>query len=189
MALKYTGQKGVRMIYQRVFQKARRRYYFHAYLFIAPAIIVFLLFRLYPALSSFVYAFTEVHILKSSVTFVGLSNFQELRDDPLFLRSVVNTGIYGMTIVPISLIGGGVLAYLLHNIIRFKEVFKAIYFLPVVTSGVASALIWKWLYNPKFGPFNRLLNMAGFPTFRWLHYSREAIFAVIIFVMWRLSLR
>lgn len=163
----------------------RRRHHLYAYLFIAPIVILFGIFRVYPSIQTLAYSFFRVELLRGRFTFIGLENFFSLLDDQIFLKAVVNTLIYVVSIVPISAGLALVLAVLFNAHFRLKEFFKAVYFAPMVTSTVAAAMVWLWLYNPQFGLFNIILKMCGLPAQSWLMSSHQALLSIIIFSIWK----
>jgi multiple sugar transport system permease protein len=163
----------------------RRRYLFHAYLFIAPVLLLFAAFRVVPALQTLSYSVYKVELLRGRFTFVGLDNFRALLVDPAFGRALMNTMVYVLAIVPISAALGLGLAVLFNTRFRLRELFKAVYFAPMVTSTAAAAMVWWWLYNPQFGLFNVLLRLVGLPDQPWLMSSRTALTAIIIFSVWK----
>jgi multiple sugar transport system permease protein len=157
----------------------------HAYLFIAPVVILFGLFRVAPSIQTLLYSFYKVELLKGRFTFIGLDNFHDLLTDEIFRRATVNTLIYVITIVPISAFLGLILAVLFNARFHLKEFFKAVYFSPMITSTVAAAMVWWWMYNPQFGIFNVLLKLVGLPEQPWLMSSHMALPSIIIFSIWK----
>ena len=157
----------------------------HAYLFIAPVVLLFGLFRVIPSIQTLLYSFYRVELLRHQFTFIGLENFRAMLTDDIFQRATANTLIYVATIVPISAALGLLLAVLFNVQFRLKEILKAIYFSPMVTSTVAAAMVWWWLYNPQFGLFNVLLRLVHIPDQPWLMSSRMALPSIIIFSIWK----
>jgi ABC-type sugar transport system permease subunit len=129
------------------------RHILHAYLFIAPVIVLFGIFRIVPSIQTLLYSFYKVELLRGRFTFIGLENFTSLLADEVFRKATLNTLTYVVTIVPISAFLGLVLAVLFNARFHLKEFFKAVYFSPMVTSTVAAAMVWWWMYNPQFGIF------------------------------------
>lgn len=162
-----------------------RRRYIYAYLFIAPVIIVFGIFRVYPSLQTLIYSFYKVELMRGRFTFIGLENFRDLLEDTIFLKATANTLIYVFSIVPLSAGIALILAVLFNAHFRFKELFKGIYFAPMVTSTVAAAMVWLWLYNPQYGLFNVIFKLFGLPAQPWLMSSHQALLSVIIFSIWK----
>jgi multiple sugar transport system permease protein len=173
-------------ILKRWIQVAQRRRYIQAYLFIAPLVISFAIFRLYPAFQTLRYSFYQVELLKQKTTWVGMENFLGLFEDEIFIRSFINTLKYCLYMVPISAIIGLVLAVFLNVKFRLSNFFKAVYFSPYITSAVAAAMVWWWLYNPQFGLFNAVLKLLHLPPQSWLTSSRQALMSVIIFSIWKI---
>ena len=163
----------------------RRRYLLHAYLFIAPVVLLFGVFRVIPAVQTLLYSVYKVELLRGRFTFIGLDNFRALLADPGFGQATVNTLVYVAAIVPISAGLGLGLAVLFDTRFRLRELFKAVYFAPMVTSTAAAAMVWWWLYNPQFGLFNVLLRLAHLPDQPWLMSSRTALTAIIVFSVWK----
>jgi multiple sugar transport system permease protein len=161
------------------------RHHLTAYLFIAPIVILFGIFRVYPSIQTLAYSFFRVELLRGRFTFIGFENFIDLLSDKIFLKAVINTLIYVISIVPISAGLALILAVLFNTHFRLKEFFKAIYFAPMVTSTVAAAMVWLWLYNPQFGLFNVILKSFGFPAQPWLMSSHQALPSIIIFSIWK----
>jgi multiple sugar transport system permease protein len=170
---------------RQVLARLHSRHILHAYLFIAPVIILFGLFRVWPSIQTLLYSFYKVELLKDRFTFIGLENFYSLFEDETFRRATVNTLTYVITIVPISAFLGLLLAVLFNAKFHLKEFCKAVYFAPMVTSTVAAAMVWWWMYNPQFGIFNVLLKLAHLPEQPWLMSSHMALTSIIIFSVWK----
>lgn len=168
-----------------VLAQLHSRHILHAYLFIAPVIILFGLFRVWPSIQTLLYSFYKVELLRDRFTFIGLENFYSLFSDEIFRRATVNTLTYVITIVPISACLGLALAVLFNAKFHLKEFFKAVYFSPMVTSTVAAAMVWWWMYNPQFGIFNVLLKLVHLPEQPWLMSSHTALASIIIFSVWK----
>jgi multiple sugar transport system permease protein len=170
---------------RRLIRRLHARYVWHAYLFVAPIIILFGAFRVVPSLQTLLFSIYRVELLRGRFTFVGLENFRELLVDPNFHQAARNTFVYVIVIVPVSAALGLLLAVLFDARFPLRELFKALYFAPMVTSTVAAAVVWWWLYNPQFGLFNVLLRLVGLPIQPWLMSSRTALFSIILFSVWK----
>jgi len=164
---------------------AIRRKWHYAYMFIAPIIVLFGIFRIYPAVQTLLFSFFSINIVSKEYKPVGLKNFLLLLEDNTFLRSIENTLIYTVYIVMLSAFLGMVLASLFNSKFAFKKVFRAVYFVPFITSTVAAAVVWSYLYDPKFGLFNMLLRLVGLPTRGWIASSHDALASIIIFSIWK----
>ena len=170
---------------RRLVLRLHARHVWHAYLFVAPIIILFGAFRVAPSVQTLLYSVYRVELLRGRFTFIGLDNFRELLVDRAFQQAAWNTLVYVIVIVPISAALGLLLAVLFDTRFPLRELFKALYFAPMVTSTVAAAVVWWWLYNPQFGLFNALLRLIGLPIQPWLMSSRTALFSIILFSVWK----
>jgi len=170
---------------RQVLTRLRTRRTLHAYLFIAPIVLLFGLFRVIPSVQTLLFSFYRVELLRHRFTFIGLENFRAMLTDEIFQRATANTLIYVATIVPISAALGLLLAVLFNAQFRLKEFFKAVYFSPMITSTVAAAMVWWWMYNPQFGLFNVLLRLVHIPDQPWLMSSRMALPSIIVFSIWK----
>jgi multiple sugar transport system permease protein len=170
---------------RRSIARLHARRVWHAYLFVAPIIVLFGLFRVVPSVQTLLYSVYRVELLRGRFTFVGLDNFRELLADPTFYRAATNTLTYVVVIVPVSAALGLLLAIAFDARFPLRELFKAVYFAPMVTSTVAAAVVWWWLYNPQFGLFNVLLRLVGLPAQPWLMSSRTALLSIILFSIWK----
>jgi multiple sugar transport system permease protein len=166
-------------------RRAHRRHYLHAYLFIAPVMVAFGLFRVWPALQTLYFSAFKVELLRGRLTFIGLQNFADLLADEIFRQAALNTVIYAAVIVPVAAALGLGLAVLFNEPFRGRELLKALYFAPMVTSTVAAAMVWWWLYNPQYGLFNVLLRLLHLPTSSWLLSTTMALPSIIIFSVWK----
>lgn len=157
-----------------------------AYLFIAPAVIVFSVFTVAALIFAFYLTFHEWSIIQPDKPFVGLDNYRTMLHDPDFRTAVFNTAYFTLGSVPISMAIGLFLALLLNQPLRFRGLFRTMYFLPVVTPFVVTALLWKWLYNGEFGLFNYYLlktHLIDQPLL-WLSSENLAMPAVILMSIW-----
>lgn len=163
----------------------KKRKWHYAYLFISPVLIFFGLFRVYPAMQTLIFSFFQVNIVARKYKWVGLKNFLLLLEDSTFLKAIANTFIYTVYIVLIAAFLGIVLASMFSSKMKLGVVFKAMYFVPFITSTVAAAVLWGYLYDPKFGLFNMILKLLGLPTRSWIASSKDALMSIIIFSIWK----
>lgn len=140
---------------------ARRREAVTGYLFILPWLIGFVVFVAGPMLFSLYASFTNYDVT-STMRWVGLDNYVRLfTDDPLFWTSLYNTGFYVLFAVPLGIVTGLLIAVLLNQKVPGQRIFRTIFFLPKVLTGVAVLLLWLWVFNPDFGPINVFLRAIG----------------------------
>jgi ABC-type sugar transport system permease subunit len=158
--------------------------------FSAPFLILFLAFLALPILASFILSFTDFSLGNLvdplSAPFVGLNNYIKLVHDPKFLQAALNTTFYVVFGVVLNLAVGLLAAVALNRgITRFRAVFRVGYYLPVVTSIVAVAVIWRFLFNVDFGLVNGLLQLVGVRGPDWLGNPTLALPVIIALMVWR----
>jgi multiple sugar transport system permease protein len=153
------------------------------YLLIAPMMLGFFLFFLLALIASLVLSFTDWDVL-SAPNWVGLSNYARLPDDPDFRTAMVHTAALTIPNVVLRLILSLAIALALNSHIRFRTFYRTIFFLPVLTMPVAVGTIWKWLFDPSFGPINIALGRFGLPQPEWLNHPETAVIAVVIVLLW-----
>lgn len=156
---------------------------FWGYFFIGPTIIGILVLNIWSIIQTIYLSFNEVKGF-SPAKFIGLQNYTRLFSDAEVWNSLGNTFQYALLTVPIGVCLSLILAVLLNTKIRGKSVFRAIYFLPVITAPVAVALVWKWLFNNKYGLINYVLGLVGIPGVDWLGNRDVALIAVAIVGIW-----
>jgi ABC-type sugar transport system permease subunit len=144
----------------------RRREAVEGYLFLAPALLIIGAFHVWPAIYVLYMSLFRWDILQGA--FLGLRNYERLIQDPDFLRSLLLTAVYVVGSVPIEMAIGLALALLLHQRLRLRGLFRLLYFIPYVTSQVAVALVWSWVFNATYGVANGILGAVGIPAQRWL---------------------
>ncbi len=153
-------------------------------LFLLPSLMGFLVFIIYPVFYSLGVSFTDWDLI-NPMKFVGIKNYQSLVNDSTFWNSLKNTFLFIIGYLPSVMIIGLLVALLLNSKLCLKPVFRGVYFLPVVTSWVAVSLVWKWLFNPKYGLINYFLTMIGLHGPNWLNDPKTAMLAIIITSVWK----
>ncbi len=152
-----------------------------------PTILILFTFGILPMFITIFLSFTQFDLL-SPPRFVGLINFERLLTDKAFVISMQNTLKYMVVIVPLNTFIALILALFLHYRVKIrisKDFFAGAYFVPVITSTVVTALIWKILYNPTFGQINWILSQVGLPTQNWLGNPSLALLSIAAVVIWR----
>lgn len=147
-------------------------------------LIYFVVIRILPILYSFNVSFREWGMLSPDKPFVGFDNYATLLSDPLFLKSLVNTGIYVVVGVPAQLIAGLIVALLLQQVVKLRGLFRTAYFIPYVTSVVAVSWIFRWLLM-KNGIVNALFIELGLGPQSFLYSPTQAIFWIIAVMVWQ----
>ena len=154
------------------------------YLFISPWLIGFFCLTLGPMIASLYFSLTKYGMLDMP-SWVGLENYSELLKDAEFWQSLKVTSIYTFSSVPLHLIFGFMIALMLNqNAIRALSLFRTIYYLPAVVSGVAVAVLWAWIFQPKAGILNGALALIGIKGPMWLLDPTWALPAMIVMSLW-----
>jgi multiple sugar transport system permease protein len=149
---------------------AARRENLIAYLFLAPAIVILTIFHFFPLFFSFYISLHNWRIRK--VGFNGLANYAEALQKKEFWQAFGNTVFFVIGTVPFTMALALFFAYLLFQKVRFLSFFRTVYFLPYITSTVAAAAIWTWIFNTRSGILNAILGGTVDVRLRWLQESR-----------------
>jgi len=154
------------------------------YLGIMPWLIGFVLFTAGPLLASLAFSLTQWDIVRPPV-FVGLANYVRMfTDDTLFRTALAVTFGYVLLSVPLQLVVGLLLALLLNASLRGMNLFRTIFYLPAVLSGVAVSLMWIWILHPDLGVVNGLLGLVGIQGPGWFWDQRWALPSVVLMRLW-----
>lgn len=156
------------------------------FLFAAPWLIGFVLLTLIPMVASLFISFTKWNIL-SPPTWVGFENYTTIFTDPLFYKSVQVTLTYTVFAVPLNIFISIFVAMLLNNKMRGMNLFRTIYYLPAVVSGVAVSVVWLWVYNPEYGVLNSFLKVLGIQGPGWVYEEEWALISLIIMSLWNIG--
>ena len=176
------------------------------YLYILPALLLLVAFRLIPIVMSFIISFYDWS-LQGTGKFIGLENYGTMIKDPVFWQSMGNTFWLVIIQVPASIVFSLLFAVLLNQIKMFKSLFRIVYFMPFVTSLVAVSIVWKLIFNEQTGLANTFLGYVGISPQAWLSESRgifeiffsgmgvnlpkilhgpsQALFGIIIMTVWK----
>ena len=147
-----------------------------ALLFLFPALAVLGIFHFFPLLYSF---YISLHKWKFiDVGYIGLQNYNTLIHSDEFWTSLGNTTYFALAVVPVTMALAIVFSVMLFQKIRFLSFFRTVYFLPYITSSVAAAGVWAWIFNPQYGVANQLLSTIGIGRQRWLQDPR-GLFSLI----------
>ncbi|MFC6022629.1 carbohydrate ABC transporter permease [Plantactinospora solaniradicis] len=168
----------------------RRRRALTGWAFAAPFTVLFGLFLAIPVVASLVMSLTDLRStdLRTPlrVDFVGLENYARLFTDDLFLRAALNTGVFVLVGVPLTMVLGLAAASALNSgLIRLRGLFRVGFYLPVVTSIVAIAVVWRLVLDPEAGLVNALLRLVGVDGPNWLGDSGLALPSITVMAAWR----
>ncbi len=150
-----------------------------------PMMLVFLIFWIYPIFDGMWGSLTKWQGFNPNRQFIGLENYRTLAEDPVFIKSLANTFWFTVLYLPTNIVLALVLALAIEATGALRSFFRTLYFLPVVTSVIATALIWKWLYQPQLGLFNQVLEMFGLPAQRFLLSRTQALPSIVVYTLWK----
>jgi multiple sugar transport system permease protein len=150
---------------------------------VSPSVALIGLFGLVPVVWSFLLSFQHNN-LQTPGTSAGLSNYRELVHDPVFRSAVQHTIVYTLIFVPVTLFLSLLVAGALNRRVRGMSVYRLAVFIPVVTSTVATGVIFTWLMDPTYGIVNAVLAKLGLPTSGFFASPNAAIYAVIAMTVW-----
>jgi len=172
---------------QKPMRGRRFRETFTAYAFISPWIAGFLLFMGGPIVASFVLSFFRWKMI-SAPKFIGLLNYVNMfTTDQLFRISIGVTFKFLLISVPLSQALAIFLAVLLNQKVRLTGYWRTAFYLPAIVSGVAGAVLWRWMYHQQFGVFNNLLEMLGVVGPNWLISKAWVMWALVIKSLWNVG--
>lgn len=149
-----------------------------------PAVLSYLLLLLLPTLAAVLLAFTDYELGAPGLAWIGLGNFQELIEDRGFRVSLRNTLIYVGIVAPASIVGALGLALLIEAAAQGRALFRAVFFLPVVSLPVAMATAWQYLLHPTIGPLNAALAQMGVAGPAWLTSSDTVLVSLAFIGIW-----
>ena len=161
-----------------------------AYAFVAPALLLIGIFFFLPVAAALVLSFTDFDIYGiadlSNVRFVGFRNYAQLLGTPLFWTAMKNTFYFALVGGPLSIAVSLAAALLLNaKAVRLRGFFRTVYFAPFVTTLVAVAIVWRYIYNTRYGLLNYGLGFFGIDPIDWLGDPRWAMPAIILLAVWK----
>jgi multiple sugar transport system permease protein len=158
--------------------------------FVGPALIAIAVFFVVPVASALVMSFTDFDIYAladlRNLRFIGLENYTRLLQTPLFWHALLNTGVFVVLGVPLSIGVSLGAALLLHSrSARFKAFYRTVYFAPVVTTLVAVAVVWRYLLHTRYGWLNYAMGAFGIEPIDWLGDPQWAMPAIVLLSVWK----
>ena len=163
---------------------SQRRYDVTGWLFCLPAVLFGLVFLVTPIVLSFVFSFTDYHMLRGLHAFVGFKHYVELLHDAVFGKAIANTFKFAVFVVPLQCGLALVLALLVNRTAKGFGIFKLAYFAPVITSMTVVALLFMNFYDTS-GLFNLLLGLVGIEPQGFLHDPNQAMYSIIFMSVWQ----
>jgi multiple sugar transport system permease protein len=159
--------------------------YIAPYIFLLPTIVGLAVFRLGPVIWAFLLSFQRYNPFEGG-TWIGLQNFMELLEDREFGQTFFNTVNFTLMYLPLGVVTSLVLAVLVNNRLRGIVLFRALFFLPVISATAAIGAIWAWLLNPLYGLVNYGIKaVLGIPGPEWLGSPKTALFTIVLVNVWR----
>ena len=161
-----------------------------AWLFLAPALVLIGVFFVLPVAAALLLSFTDFDLYAvgdlDNARWVGLRNYLHLLQTPLFWQALRNTFYFALVGGPLTIAASLAAALLLSSkLVRFKGVFRTIYFVPFVTTLVAVSIVWRYLYHARYGLLNYVLSFVGIGPVDWLGDPRWAMPAIILMAVWK----
>lgn len=165
-------------------RSARNRNNRIGWAFVAPFVIVFAMFLIWPLIHGFYLSFTGESITGANGELIGFANYSEALRDPIMWRSLLNTLWFTvLSTIPLVIVAL-VLALLVHQGLPGQWLWRLSFFMPFLLASTVAAQIWIWMYNPQLGLVNYLLGAVGVDPVAWLQDPTWAMFAVVIMTTW-----
>ena len=152
--------------------------------FVAPFVIVFVMFLIWPLVHGFYLSFTGESITGAGGALIGFDNYAEALRDPIMWRSLLNTAWFTvLSTVPLVIVAL-VLALLVHQGLPGQWLWRLSFFMPFLLASTVAAQFWIWMYNPQLGLVNYLLGAVGVEPIAWLQDPKWAMLAVVVMTLW-----
>ena len=155
-----------------------------AYLFVSPAMLLFFIFALLPAVAALLLSFTNYDILNPP-QWTGLVNYARILQDQVFQQTLGNILYYVVLYIPFMITLSLLVALALNRKMPGMKFFRTIYYLPVISSPVAASTVWMWLFNQNYGVINQILSLFGINGPNWLFDVNSAMVAIVIVTIWQ----
>ena len=154
---------------------------------LGPVCLAYLVIRIIPIFDTAWMSLHNWSLVRPVRPFIGLDNYTKLAGDPLFRMALYNTTLFAVVTVPVTLVLAFTVAVLLDRPMRgrLENVYKFLFFLPVVPTMVPVSVVWKWIYDPSYGILNYALSFLGVPPQGWLIDAKLAIWAIIAMTVWK----
>jgi multiple sugar transport system permease protein len=150
----------------------------------SPALLLMIIFLFGPLVVVVILSLSDYQLGAKTLNWVGLNNYVDLMADKNFWKSLRNTGIYTLIVVPCSLALGLVTALLISTSKHFKTFYRTVFFLPVMATLIAMAISWQFILHPNFGFLNLALKSFGLSTFNWLKTDYLALPVLAVVGIW-----
>lgn len=151
----------------------------------APAAVLMTVMLLGPLVAVLVLAFTDYQLGASAINLIGFANFVQMAADPVFWRSLSNTIVYAVLVVPGSVILGLGVAMLIDSRPSMQGFYRTVFFLPFMASLIAMSIVWEFMLHPSFGIVNHMITAIGFTPVNWLQDKTVALDALAVIGIWQ----
>ena len=155
-----------------------------AYFMVAPTIIGLIVLNIIPIFQTFYMSFFKSGAFGKGNIFIGLDNYRTLIADPQVGYAIRNTLVYTCSVVPITMVLALLLAVFLNGKLKGKNIYRTIYFIPMVAAPAAVTMVWKWLFNYQFGLINQALEAIGLEKVNWIDNPDVAMISIVIIGVW-----
>lgn len=169
----------------RVIRYAKKNHLLFVACTLGPVLALFVFIRIIPIIRTAWYSFTNYTMIVPRPLFSGLANYAALIRDSSLHAAFVNTAIITLSCVLITLSLALLFSVFLRRLERAAAIYEMIFFIPVITPWVPATVIWRWLFDPKFGAINHLLALLRLPAQSWLQQPDQVIYAIIIISIWK----
>ena len=153
-----------------------------AWLYLLPALIIIIVFHVYPLIKTFIISFEKGTL--NNLVFNGIRNYQIVLSDPKFHKAILNTTLYSFTVVPIGVIIAMIISLVIFEKIKHKDIFETIFFIPYLTSIIAVGIVFRFLLNKDYGFINYILGFINVGPINFLDAPKMSMFTLIIFGIW-----
>jgi multiple sugar transport system permease protein len=153
-----------------------------AWLYLLPALVIILVFHVYPLIKTFIISFEKGTL--NNLVFNGIRNYEIVLTDPKFHKAILNTTLYAFTVVPIGVIIAMLIALIIFEKVKYKDIFETIFFIPYLTSIIAVGIVFRFLLNTDYGFINYLLGFINVGHINFLDNPKMSMFTLIMFGIW-----
>ena len=166
-------------------EKYSRKENMMGFLFILPAMIPLLVFWIIPIIWSGGLSFTDWDMMSENIHFMGLKNYTSLLKDPNFGKVLWNTLVFALGSTVPSIVIGLLVALAMNGARRGTGIYRTVIFAPYITPMVAVSVVWSWIFEPRVGILNFVLELFGLPGSQWTQSSETAMLSVLIVTVWK----
>ena len=157
----------------------------YGWLFVLPGFMVLAVFWIWPVADSIYLSFSDWDMISPDYKMVGLKNYISLLGSTTFEQALTNTFVFAVGVTVPTLILGFIIAVIMNHASFGVGIYRTIMFAPYITPMIAASIVWSWIYEPRVGILNFLLNCVGLPGSKWNQSMSTAMLSVIIITIWK----